>query len=421
MLMHRKILIVVCAVTLTISSAGCGKPAANAPTIQRPVVKMPSPNAYDYFVEAGKLLKNAGALEQATSSDSGVIYSIAQKARLVERNQAALKKLRQGLHCRYQQPFKYGIEAEYPEYRLYRGLARLLLLEAEVRSARGGWAGSFDSCQDAMAMGQIVCHGDANWMGRGVCIYSQNVVRPILYRCIAHLDVTQTRRATARMRDLERLHVPVQETLRLERDYCLFWLKEAFAGRCTSPETKEWPRLPDYIKTQVLNRYAQFQDQCIANVSAPYVSKPVFPEIKQSKNPAVAFRNAPADIILSVVCMSPERLWYRDVLGQTQNRLLTTALALQAYHCDHSQYPAKLDDLTPKYLPKVPTDLFALKGRLKYQREGAKYVLWSVGPDGVDDGGKPATDPKAQTGALPLDRYRVVAESMGDIVAGVNL
>ena len=45
----------------------------------------------------------------------------------------------------------------------------------------------------------------------------------------------------------------------------------------------------------------------------------------------------------------------------------------------------------PKYLPAIPEDIFS-GGPLRYKREGPGYVLYSVGRNGKDDGGRASWD-----------------------------
>lgn len=118
------------------------------------------------------------------------------------------------------------------------------------------------------------------------------------------------------------------------------------------------------------------------------------------------------------------RVRLNEVSGDTQNALLVTILALQAYHQDHKTYPATLTALVPGYLKAVPIDPFALSGSLRYKQAGSSYVLYSVGPDSKDDGGKAIFDTlKSAPGPNnSRDERRSVEEgSKGDIVAGVNV
>jgi hypothetical protein len=74
-----------------------------------------------------------------------------------------------------------------------------------------------------------------------------------------------------------------------------------------------------------------------------------------------------------------------------QFELAKLAFALAAYHADSGSYPGKLAELTPKYIAEVPKDIFS-DSDLHYQREGDGYLLYSVGVNGRDDGGKRIED-----------------------------
>ena len=79
-----------------------------------------------------------------------------------------------------------------------------------------------------------------------------------------------------------------------------------------------------------------------------------------------------------------------DRAAQTQ-RNLHVAFALEAYRRVEGRYPAKLGALAPKYLRAVPGDLFA-SGPLTYLPTKDGYLLYSVGLNGKDDGGRWSDD-----------------------------
>jgi hypothetical protein len=70
-------------------------------------------------------------------------------------------------------------------------------------------------------------------------------------------------------------------------------------------------------------------------------------------------------------------------------RLLTAELAVRCYQSEQGRAPSVLEQLVPKYLQRVPSDPFSDKP-LIYRSQGTNWVLYSVGEDGVDDGGKRA-------------------------------
>jgi hypothetical protein len=80
--------------------------------------------------------------------------------------------------------------------------------------------------------------------------------------------------------------------------------------------------------------------------------------------------------------------------GGMELDLTKLAFALAAYRADMGVYPAKLADLTPKYVAQIPKDRFS-DGDLHYSLQGGGYLLYSVGPNGQDDGGKGVDDCKA--------------------------
>ncbi len=72
-----------------------------------------------------------------------------------------------------------------------------------------------------------------------------------------------------------------------------------------------------------------------------------------------------------------------------QQRLLLTELALRACLSERGQAPSDLGALVPDYLSAVPEDPFSRRP-LVFRPQGANWLLYRVGPDGVDDGGKEA-------------------------------
>jgi hypothetical protein len=83
---------------------------------------------------------------------------------------------------------------------------------------------------------------------------------------------------------------------------------------------------------------------------------------------------------------------------ETERRMVITVVALERYRLRHGEYPARLEDLTPDFLKKVPIDFMDGKP-LRYRRNNdGTFLLYSVGEDGKDDGGDGSpvvTDPNS--------------------------
>jgi hypothetical protein len=88
-----------------------------------------------------------------------------------------------------------------------------------------------------------------------------------------------------------------------------------------------------------------------------------------------------------------DRSSVRHFRALATRRLAATALGLRLYEIDHGQRAETLAELVPEYLEELPEDPFAHGGRaLSYLPRAAHPIVYSVGENGVDDGG----DPKRQ-------------------------
>jgi hypothetical protein len=75
-----------------------------------------------------------------------------------------------------------------------------------------------------------------------------------------------------------------------------------------------------------------------------------------------------------------------EIRREMRFELAKLGIALAAYHAEQESYPANLADLTPKYVSKVPQDIF-VDNPLRYERHEDGYLLYSVGINRKDDGG----------------------------------
>lgn len=115
------------------------------------------------------------------------------------------------------------------------------------------------------------------------------------------------------------------------------------------------------------------------------------------------------DLFASMLLPSTERVAEAHYRSRTDRRLAATSLAIAWYRADHDdQWPESLEALVPQYLPDVPRDAVAANAPLRY--DAARRILWSVGTDGLDDGGD-ATSTRPKGGrATRWDGKDVVVE-----------
>jgi hypothetical protein len=95
--------------------------------------------------------------------------------------------------------------------------------------------------------------------------------------------------------------------------------------------------------------------------------------------------------------LSLSRVLNRVLLAESARELTITAVALKRYQLRHGQYPTELAALVPEFLvtvPRDPADGQPLRYRLK--PDGA-FLLYSIGEDGVDNGGDASSPVKSDT------------------------
>ncbi len=83
------------------------------------------------------------------------------------------------------------------------------------------------------------------------------------------------------------------------------------------------------------------------------------------------------------------RAWLTTMRNLTWHEMARTVIALNRYRLRHGQWPDSLEALMPELLVAPPRDL--MDGQvLRYRPQpDGRYVLYSVGQDGSDDGGDP--------------------------------
>ena len=95
------------------------------------------------------------------------------------------------------------------------------------------------------------------------------------------------------------------------------------------------------------------------------------------------------DSALSVFTLtSCNSLWTSPNRHQTDISLNRFMFALEAYRRDHDgNYPAALADLRERYLEEIPLDPFSGEA-FRYVLEESGFLLYSVGPNGIDEEGR---------------------------------
>ena len=106
-------------------------------------------------------------------------------------------------------------------------------------------------------------------------------------------------------------------------------------------------------------------------------------------------------ILLRIIMPALGRVTTVDLRNMAQLRTARAALAIQRYRLAEGKLPGALADLVPTYLDAVPKDPFD-GNDLRYKKLETGFVVYSIGEDGSDDGGK-ERPPRRERGIEPAN------------------
>ncbi len=137
----------------------------------------------------------------------------------------------------------------------------------------------------------------------------------------------------------------------------------------------------------------------LMDVAQDFAIKPYY-QIKD-KAPRVVRLVARSGLLAKLIVPSIDKVFSNSAGAQATNASCHVALAMTRYRLDHGSLPSKLDVLVPKYLDAIPLDPFDGKP-LRLVIKGNDHIIYSIGPDGVDDGG--------------TDMFAQGAKNKGDVI-----
>lgn len=412
------------------------------PQIKIPMPVMPHPNGYDFFRRAeSAYVEDKKGVDELTDSRESIPrktkkYPVSAKEVWLKQNANSFRLLREGLKYPALHPSVRSDNSTI-EYGKFRALARALVVESHVRAARGDWRGAADSALDGLEFGYDIPRGGpliAGLVGEAV----QAICLREMYRISPHLDAKTARHVAQRIEHLYATRVPYFKTLQeekwtqqaelLEIESKKFWrlklvimLSRPPAYALIMAKITQTPYSPPsrietakaflknssllfISKRNFLNNYTKGIDAYIANGRAPYT---------KMKTVSVS-----GDKFTSTILSIYEDTRWNWARMNAYSVLNMTMLALRAFRLEHGHYPSNLKVLLPEYLKAIPTDPFT-DAPLHYQLQGKKYLLWSIGPDGVNNHAAPI---------INSDKYGASAhyhlldpDSKGDVVAGINM
>ncbi len=407
------------------------------PEIHIPPQVLPKVNAYDTWERAWAAIKDEKSIINffepavlAATGESSVGGRV--RADYVTRNREALALLRQGLLQEYVRPNVPIDLDEMNDGGHQRQLARIMTMEAGAYDAAGQAGHALETALDMLQMGAMVARGNGT-IGRMVGMAIQNFGRFHLWRLVDRVDRAAATSAVKRLEAITSTHLPLSETLRHEMYDGQSEIMKILQKRAWRDELRktyfEIEGVMSYLSSIPFLKGGDFLSRLGLSKGIYYGAKrELMGEYVQEMERQIADADklpppqtdADADVPNPYVRMFVMNNGLRRFLEAKNtlvpNRLLIVKYALRAYFLDHNEYPQDLSVLVPQYLSSLPRDPFRPEQTFCYKRTPMGYLLYSVGPDRLDQGGAPIKNSTESLRKYPP----LLIESVGDVVAGAN-
>ena len=348
-------------------------------------------------------------------------YGLARKTAWINANKKAFALFDQALRTPALAPTSRSFSGvNFGSYARLRQLARDKTAQSNALWMRCDYNGALQTNLDTVQMGHDIRRG-SGLISTLVGIAVAAIGRGNSGDTVEHLNAAQCKSAARRMEKLLANRWRLDQVYTEEKAATQAAMMEVFGqpkwrAGFIEKETTPLQRLRIYTtsKQQIIDDLGTNYDREIANTRLPYAKKAAAPAHL-------------GDSFSEMLISNSDRARINEARGLMGDDTLMLQLALRAYRLEHGAYPPTLKSLVPNYLSAVPADPFGGGEPLRYKVIGKTYKLWSIGPDGRDDGGKPipprAGQYKAKTfaGERPRGpRSFTDFEGKGDVVAGVN-
>ena len=298
-------------------------------------------------------------------------------------------------HCRFNIRYEDGFEAVLPHLTTMRNAASLFSLSSVQRLSKGDTAGALQDTLNGIRLGE------------------QLRTEPFLISQLVRIAILQinfqtfwegqvnhqwsAEQLTTFQETFQSIDLlaGMESAIRAERNMINHWFTSVAQGGTQTQGFDELNSSLDYFPAFFFygNQYQINRILTEIILSGIDVSnhrltvhqfKKMEEEILDLKSSFLPFRHAIA------LMMLPGLDKYALKVSQTQAALDQSAIvaALERYRLAKGSYPEKLTALRPKFIAKIPGDLFHDQGLVYRINEDNSFTLYSTGYNGTDDGGE---------------------------------
>ena len=315
------------------------------------------------------------------------LATLAEKKAILGEYQAYLARVRSGFRFRCVVPREPKDDLY---FRHFYHASWLLALDGQVKELQGDWGAALRSYLDSLRVGSDVARGAA------VCsVHQQEEAVSNAACCVDRVDAACARAGALRVAAILRDQPSYADTV-IERKYAV---QKEMLGYLEQPDWRQrfaagfkdlgvedydprWDvlRVHTVSKAAIMARCNYWMDLQISEAQKPF---------PLDRTPAGTGK--PDFLQFFYTSYEPHGTELRKFYeyAHALDGILELALALRAWRLEQGDHPGSLQRLIPTYLDSLPPDPFGLRGTFRYKRTRAGYLLYSIGPDGRDDGGRP--------------------------------
>jgi hypothetical protein len=153
-----------------------------------------------------------------------------------------------------------------------------------------------------------------------------------------------------------------------------------------------------------LNFYLQTMEQSISLAS---LAPPQILTLTNRQDTAIKVAHKRGFVMTGMILASLSSAAVREANTLASIELASTALAVERFRHRRGRLPASLTEIAPEFLEKLPADPFD-GAPLRYRVLSQGYILYSVGRDGHDDGGRESPQRKKSYDTNSFDNTFIV-------------
>jgi len=298
-------------------------------------------------------------------------------------------------HCRFNIRYEDGFAAVLPHLSTMKNAATLFALSSAQRLSKGDTTGAWQDTLNGIRLGEQL---------RTEPFLISQLVR------IAILEINfqtfwegqinhqwSAEQLTAFQETFQTIDLlaGMESAIRAERNMINHWFTSVAQGGTQAQGFDELNSSLDYVPAFIFYSNQYQINRILTEIILPGIDvsnhrlnvhqfKKMEEEMLDLKSSFLSFRHAIA------LMMLPGLDKYALKVSQTQAALDQSAIvaALERYRLAEGSYPEKLAALMPKFIAKIPGDLFHDQGLVYRINEDNSFTLYSTGYNGTDDSGE---------------------------------